>query len=615
MQNAIIPAPTGGWNARDSLSEMDPRDAIELINIVPLGEGCRTRPGSAIWADADDIGADNVETLVTYHGEGKGGTETLICATDGDIKNITDGSSPSDLGTGFTNDRWNTAEFGGRIIFCNGADAVRDYDGSSLNTTAVYGHNILANGEFTGSAANWTLGTGWAYGTNNITKSAGTASNATTTPVTALESGETYFVTFTVTGRTAGSVLIDIGGTNGTSRSADGTFTQTITAGAGATVQLEADSSFDGTIDDVYVARTSEDFITCHSHQGRMYYIEKDSQAFHYADAGAYAGYTNRFDLSTEAGTGSPLLFMASWSRDSGAGMDDFAAFVFANGSVVVYQGDDPSSSNSWAKVGLYKTGAPLGRRAAIQVGGDVVISTTDGDIPLSAIIREGQYTEQSAFSYKIDTAAKESAQIWKDNFGWSMCHFQGAGWLVKNVPISPTESIQHVRSTSTGAWCKFTGWNANQFAVFGGNLYFGAKDGAVYKVSGRSDDGDFIDFTCIPAYNALGDPHRKKQITLVQLYANYGFPKYIDYRVWGDFDPSDLPDILDPPESTVSEWDVGEWDVAEWASEEGDRTKLARRNAIGEGFRLAPIIRFRSKAQTVNLWALQVIFKYIGVI
>ncbi len=347
--NAVIPAPTGGWNARDSLADMDPRDAIELINMVPRGDGVQTRPGYAVWAAATDIGSDNVETLVTYHGEGAGGTEALICATDGDLKDITDGTSPSDLGTGFTNDRWNTEEFGGRIIFCNGADGVRDYDGSSLTTTAVYGHSIIANGGFSTDSI-WTKGTGWDIGatTSGKAHSDGTQSadsDLTQTPTTAIESGQTYFVTFTVSNYSAGNITAVVGNTEGTDRSADGTFTETITAGAGADFDMRADADFVGDIDDVQIAKTSEDFIFPHAHQGRMFYIEKDTQAFHYADAGAYAGYTSRFDLSTIAATGASLEFMASWSRDSGAGMDDFAAFYFSDGAIVVYQGDDPASA------------------------------------------------------------------------------------------------------------------------------------------------------------------------------------------------------------------------------------------------------------------------------
>ena len=32
---ASIPAPLGGWNARDSLANMDPMDAVQMDNFFP----------------------------------------------------------------------------------------------------------------------------------------------------------------------------------------------------------------------------------------------------------------------------------------------------------------------------------------------------------------------------------------------------------------------------------------------------------------------------------------------------------------------------------------------------------------------------------------------------
>ncbi len=59
----------------------------------------------------------------------------------------------------------------------------------------------------------------------------------------------------------------------------------------------------------------------------------------------------------------------------------------------------------------------------------------------------------------------------------------------------------------------------------------------------------------------------------------------------------------------------MGEWDIAEWVSETGDRTKISRKNVIGNGFALALAIRFKSKAQTVTIWAIQAIYKHKGYI
>jgi len=608
MANAIIPAPVGGWNARDSLAAMPETDAIVLENWVPQAESIKMRPGSVAFSD--DL-SDAVETLATYHGT----TETLICAAGGKLINITAGGTGTNLGTGFTNDRWNHCEFASRIIFCNGADAVRDWDGTTLSSTGVYGHTIIANGDMTTDSI-WTKGTGWtiSLGVASCDGTQVAASQLAQTPVYAIENTQTYVVTYTVSGYSAGNVRAVVGGTNGTNRNADGTYVETITAGAGATFAIEGDVNFVGNVDIVKVAKTSEDFITCTVHQGRVFYIEKDSQAFHYAEAGSYAGYTLRFDLSTIAGTGAKLLFMASWSRDSGAGMDDLGAFFFQDGTVVVYSGNDPSLASAWTLVGTFKIGAPLGRRAATKIGGDVVVLTVDGYVPLSIALVEGQYSEQGAFSFKIDRAAKEAAQVWGDQYGWSSIHFPEGSLYVVNVPISTTESVQHVRNTITGAWCKFTGWNSVQYAIYDGNLYFGSPDGYVYKVAGSSDNGAFIPFKAVQAYQYLGNPHTQKQVTTAQAFTNYAFPRYIDYKFFEDFSEESLPDVPDPPESAVSEWDVGAWDIALWNSGSPGARK-ARRNVQGNGFAVAPIVRLKSRAQTVTWWATQLTFKNKGII
>jgi hypothetical protein len=90
---------------------------------------------------------------------------------------------------------------------------------------------IAGRGAFTGSATGWTLGAGWAYGTNNIVKTSGTgtASDSTFAAIAA----RVYEVTFTVSSWSAAanrSLTCSVGATDGTAISADGTYTQEITA-------------------------------------------------------------------------------------------------------------------------------------------------------------------------------------------------------------------------------------------------------------------------------------------------------------------------------------------------------------------------------------------------
>jgi hypothetical protein len=60
-----------------------------------------------------------------------------------------------------------------------------------------------------------------------------------------------------------------------------------------------------------------------------------------------------------------------TWTVDGGDGPDDRAVFVTSEGEVIVYQGTNPSSATTWAKIGSYYIGKPLGRRCLEKFGGD----------------------------------------------------------------------------------------------------------------------------------------------------------------------------------------------------------------------------------------------------
>lgn len=90
---------------------------------------------------------------------------------------------------------------------------------------------LAGRGAFTGAATGWTLGAGWAYGTNNIAKTAG--SGTATDASFAAVATRSYELVYTVGGWSAAAnrtLTPSIGGTNGTAVSANGTYTETIVA-------------------------------------------------------------------------------------------------------------------------------------------------------------------------------------------------------------------------------------------------------------------------------------------------------------------------------------------------------------------------------------------------
>jgi len=134
--------------------------------------------------------------------------------------------------------------------------AGRWYDlflGSSDRGQGYHG-NYVKNWGFD-STAEWTAGTGWAWGATGVfTKTAGTASNLTQTSGITLENGVTYTVIITTSSVTAGQIQIQLGGgTAGTAITTSTTTTQAVTAGATQEIAIVASSTFAGSVDNFIV--------------------------------------------------------------------------------------------------------------------------------------------------------------------------------------------------------------------------------------------------------------------------------------------------------------------------------------------------------------------------
>ena len=62
-----VPAPVGGWNARDSLANMDPTDAITLDNMIPGTDRVDGRRGYSTHSSPSGVTLD-IDTLATWAG-------------------------------------------------------------------------------------------------------------------------------------------------------------------------------------------------------------------------------------------------------------------------------------------------------------------------------------------------------------------------------------------------------------------------------------------------------------------------------------------------------------------------------------------------------------------
>lgn len=330
---------------------------------------------------------------------------------------------------------------------------------------------------------------------------------------------------------------------------------------------------------------TTADIININAQKRRLWYIMNQSTvaAFMPTDAitGAIAGTQ---DLGALWNKGGHLVAMTSWTIDGGAGPQDYAAFISSRGQISLYSGTDPTNSNAWGLVGTFDTSPPIGRRCFLRVGSDVAIITTGGVLPISQVLPFDPSADRSiAITARIQNAMTVSTMNAENNFGWQMIAYPAQQLVFLNIPLTEnSQQQQDVMNALTGAWCHFTGWNANCFEIFNDNLYWGGNSGQINQgYLGSTDSGTSIaaDMQC--AFNWLDDPGRTKRMTMIQPLLTLGGNITPSLAVDTDFGVT----TATAPVSTLQGgalWDVAQWDVAQWPALSFNFTNWLSVNALG---------------------------------
>lgn len=313
---------------------------------------------------------------------------------------------------------------------------------------------------------------------------------------------------------------------------------------------------------------TTTDIVSLAVFKEQLFFIRNDKLGFDYLPKGDAGGAATYFDLASIASDGGYLMAVCSWTRDAGSGPDDFWVGITSEGEAIVYQGTDPASANTWALVGVYKIGKPLGRRCVLKkFGGDPIILTQDGAFPLSAVLQAGDARAKYALSFKIQQAFSDAALAASDVFGWTILSYPERKAIIVNVPIredGPHE--QYVMNTITKAWCKFTGWHAEDFAVLDGVLYFSQGNRIFRAWYGTDDNGSEIICTAVQAYSDFGSGMIKDPVLFKPILET---SRTIDYATGVDTDFSTRGFIAASPTTANNNgiWGVSLWGQGRWVS------------------------------------------------
>lgn len=455
-RSVTIPAPIGGWNARDSLSEMAPTDAVQLTNWFPLTTECIQRYGYIEHATGLPA---VVESLFNYAG---GGTEELWAVSSGSFYDVSAGGAVGAAAvSGLANSRWqscNVATAGGNFLYvANGVNTPYLYDG-----------------------ATWTSITG--------------VSTPAITGVTTTE------------------------------------------------------------LNNPVVFKT------------RVFFTQANTLKTWYLPVVSVGGAAAAVDISAIATKGGYIVNHATWTIDAGQGVDDYYVIVTSMGQVVVYQGTDPSSANTWALRGVWDMGEPVGTRCLYKLAGDVLYLSQDGLVPLGGALQSSRVNPRVALTDKIQQAVSSSVGSYGVNFGWDVLYYAGMNMLILNVPVAEGSSQQqYVMNVITKSWCNFDGMEANCWKLFNDEPYFGGN-GFVGSAWNTNTDGasSNIDAVALQAFSNYKTANQKRFTMMQPVFRSTGTPAVlsslnIDFMV----DVSNSPLSFSPTSSGT--WDNAVWDNAYW--------------------------------------------------
>ena len=641
-----VPAPIGGWNARDSQAAMNPLDAVQLVNWFPTPTDVTMRKG---WTQVSLLTSpdaavtistithvDAVATLTTAsaHGLATGDQVAIAGCTPADyngVYTITVVNSTSftyqmdavpasnatvvgDYEIGIDtpiNTLMNYTEIGTYKLFAVAGDTIYEakvnpavpvFTGiqsdqiQHVNMTNTGGHYMVAcNGVdpvmiYDGSAWFYIATTTTSQTISTITH-VGAVATVTTAAAHGLVDGNRVTVTGASPAEYNGTYVIEATGSN--------TFTYAM-ASTPATDALVVGSYTTVGITGV----NSNTFINVNLFKNRLYFTQKDTLDCWYLPVDSIGGAASPLYFGGIARNAGYLQAMGTWTLDAGQGADDYAVFVTSMGEVIVYNGTDPDSVDTWALKGVWQLGQTFSRRCFFKWSGDLLLLTQDGLVPLASALQSSRLDPRVNLTDKIYFAVSQAATLYYALNGWQINYFAGENMLILSIPTS-VGMEQYVMHTITKSWARFTGIQAYCWEVSGdADMHFGG-DGVVGTFyTSLADNGANIEATAQQAYSYFDSAGQLKRFMMVRpiLQSTGGVPSVV-CGLSVDFDTqSQLGQVqFNPSTLTDGVWDASRWDAANWSG--GLITTKIWQGVTGLGF--AGSINLNVASRNIELhWA-----------
>jgi hypothetical protein len=301
--------------------------------------------------------------------------------------------------------------------------------------------------------------------------------------------------------------------------------------------------------------------------KNRLWLTQRDTAKAWYLDVGAIFGTATAFNFGQRFAHGGYLVGLYNWSTDGGSGLDTALVAIGAGGDVAIYLGTDPSSASTFGLKGVWFVGAvPAGRTVATDLGGDLMILSTLGAVPLSKLIIGNPVIDRTQYATgKIDTLFAQLASNSLNTRGWAMHTHPTDNAFLLLIPTTMGESTtQLAMSLVTRGWSRYRDLPLLCAAVWQGELWFGTKDGRVCRNNGVLDErllsdpssGTGVQWSVLTPFR--GDA-TQKQVQSVRpiILADEASPTYAA-TVRYNFDTTEPDEPTPSADSSPGSWDYG---------------------------------------------------------
>jgi hypothetical protein len=346
--------------------------------------------------------------------------------------------------------------------------------------------------------------------------------------------------------------------------------------------------------------------------KNRIWLTTNNTLKVWYLPVNSIGGAAVALDMTSIFQLGGYIMAGMTWTLDAGYGVDDYLVFITSNGEALVWRLTDPTTPTGISQIGLYKVGAPIGRRCYTKFGGDLLVITQDGVVPMSGALQSSRLDPRVSITNKIQYAMSSAISTYGANFGWQLLYYPKENQLILNVPISVGTQQQYVMNNITKSWCNFTGWAANCWELHIDDPYFGGNGYVAKAWNGNADDTSNIDGFSLQSFQSYGTA-LQKQCKMIRYHLQSNGTPSVFGNVNVDYNLADESAQLNFSTSIYGLWNSGLWDSAIWGA--GLVPSADWQGATNIGYTFAPLIKTATQGIQLQWVATDLVFEGGGVL